>query len=465
MLRHQLRLSASLGLIVAISASSLADKAPREMLLHADPWCTGQRECLGDGVVKNAVTEVSVDGADKASGPAVIKMSKATESRGAAATSAVSTEETRSTLVVWIGNTKNITVQRAKTITTAEGHAWIGTVKESGERALIMWWKDGRTTGVLSYKGRIYTLANADGEVHAAIEKHPRQTRAHAFASRARSAASNLGDDANPEKTGQPSETTPIVPTVKPLPDAERRALEARKITIDLMILYTKKAVARYLINPADLVALAVEETNQAFRNSGLGNISLRLAHMQSIDYDEANSEHFEHLYHMVDGTGPFGQVRQLRDQKRADIVGMILDDPSGCGLSTRVAADAEEAYFVVHHHCAAVMISIAHEVGHILGARHDRQTDTINSPFPYGHGHVNGKKWRDIMSYQQSCDGCPRIPYWSNPRVTYQGEPTGTVLNDNARVIPNRQSAYRTSGKCLGCRGTSLSLPTVGRW
>ena len=46
---------------------------------------------------------------------------------------------------------------------------------------------------------------------------------------------------------------------------------------------------------------------------------------------------------------------------------------PSGCGLSTRVGADAEEAYFVVHHSCAAITISIAHEIGHILGARHDR--------------------------------------------------------------------------------------------
>jgi hypothetical protein len=39
-------------------------------------------------------------------------------------------------------------------------------------------------------------------------------------------------------------------------------------------------------------------------------------------------------------------------------------------------------------------------------------------------------------MSYQQSCEGCVRIPFWSNPRVKYQGEPTGTIANDNARVI-----------------------------
>ena len=31
-------------------------------------------------------------------------------------------------------------------------------------------------------------------------------------------------------------------------------------------------------------------------------------------------------------------------------------------------------------------------------------------------------------MSYQEGCGGCPRIPYWSNPRILYQGEPTGTA-------------------------------------
>ena len=41
-------------------------------------------------------------------------------------------------------------------------------------------------------------------------------------------------------------------------------------------------------------------------------------------------------------------------------------------------------------------------------------------TPFPYGHGFVNGTKWRDIMSYKESCGGCPRLPggraqtYWS---------------------------------------------------
>jgi hypothetical protein len=222
---------------------------------------------------------------------------------------------------------------------------------------------------------------------------------------------------------------------VKPLPDADREALQAKKIVIDLMIVYTRAAASHYLREPADLLAMAVEQANETFRNSGLGNISLRLVHTQAIDYDESAGGHFEHLYRMVDGVGSFKHIRKLRNDKKADIVGLIVDDASGCGLSTRVAANSEEAYFVVHHSCATITISIAHEIGHLLGARHDRAIDGNNMPFAYGHGHVNGK-WRDIMSYQQSCDGCLRIPYWSSPRVMYKGEPTGTDADDNARVI-----------------------------
>jgi len=190
------------------------------------------------------------------------------------------------------------------------------------------------------------------------------------------------------------------------------------------------------MIGPADLIELAIEQANQTFRNSGIGNVKLRPVHTQLVDYDETGSEQFQHLFRMVDAAGPFKDIRRLRDEKKADVVGLILEDPTGCGLSTRVGADAEEAYFVVHHSCATLTISIAHEIGHILGARHDRVTDDNNTPTPYAHGYVNGAKWRDIMSYQQGCNGCPRIPFWSNPRISYKGEPTGTVAEDNARVI-----------------------------
>ena len=342
-------------------------------------------------------------------------------------------QDSVSRIVLPINDTQQVTIQRLKVSATEKGSTWRGSVEETGESAVLMWWKDGHLSGVFGYKGHIYTIVNMGGEVHAVVETDPKMMppdHSPEKADNARPPADRAA--AQPEATAKPRPP----PRVKPLADAERQALEAKKITIDLMLLYTQKAASRYIRDPGDLLELAVEQANETFRNSGLGNISLQLVHKQLIDYDETGGDQFTHLYRMVDGLGAFKDVRKLRNEKRADIVGLILEDPSGCGLSTRVGADAEEAYFVVHHSCAAITISIAHEIGHIIGARHDRIIDANDAPFPYGHGHVNGTKWRDIMSYQKGCDGCPRIPFWSNPRIMYRGEPTGTDAADNARVI-----------------------------
>jgi peptidyl-Asp metalloendopeptidase len=313
---------------------------------------------------------------------------------------------------------------------TPNGVTWIGETEETRERAVLMLWKDGHLSGYFGYKGRVFTVNHVGGNVHTMAEIDPRKLP-----------PDHAPDPAqrNPSLAPAPPATLPArppEPEVAPFPDAERQALEAKPIVIDVMLLYTKKAADTYIRQPDDLSALAIEQANATFRNSGLGNITLRLAHSQLIDYDEAGADQFDHLYRMVDGVGAFKDVKRLRNEKRADIVGLVLDSPTGCGLSTRVGADADEAYFVVHHACAAITYSIAHEIGHLLGARHDRFMDTNDKPFAFAHGYINGAKWRDMMSYQEGCGGCPRIPFWSNPRVQYQGEPTGTTASDNARVI-----------------------------
>ncbi len=337
-----------------------------------------------------------------------------------------------------INDSQDVTLVRSRPVVITErGVTWTGEVEGTGERAVLMLWKDGHLSGYFGYKGRVFTVNHIGGDVHTMAEIDPRKLPPdHAPDSKGKSADPASRD--TPAASAQPATPPPPPPepAVAPFPDAERQALEAKKITIDLMILYTKNAAKHYVRDPADLLALGIEEANQTFRNSGLGNISLRLVHSEAIDYDEAGADQFDHLYRMVDGVPPFQGLKKLRNEKHADIVGLIIDNPTGCGQSTRVGADADEAFFVVHHSCAAITFSVAHEVGHILGARHDRAVDPNNAPIAYAHGWVNGTKWRDMMSYQEGCGGCPRIPYWSNPRVMYKGEPTGTAASDNARVI-----------------------------
>jgi hypothetical protein len=306
---------------------------------------------------------------------------------------------------------------------------WRGAVKETGERAVLMLWNNALLTGYLSYNGTIFSVESLGGGVHAFAEMDRKKLPADHPVVAARDHLANADEPVVPR-------AAPAEPKVEPLREADRQELEAKKITIDVMLLYTGNVAKYYVRDPSDLLALAIEETNETFRNSGLGNINLRLVHTQLIDYDGTVDDQFTHLYTMVDGLGPFKDVKKLRDEKRADIVGLIIDNPNGCGLSTRIGPDSDQAFFVVHHACATITMSIAHEIGHILGARHDRFIDESDLPLAYGHGYVNGAKWRDIMSYKEGCGGCPRIPYWSNPRITYKGEPTGTAAADNARLI-----------------------------
>jgi len=294
-----------------------------------------------------------------------------------------------------------------------------------------MLWGNALLTGYFAYKGTIFTVESLGGGVHAFAE----MDRHKIPADHPPVAARDSVPMPTPKKSATPRPAPPE-PKVAPFLDADRKALEAKHITIDLMVLYTGNVTKHYVRDPADLLALAIEETNETFRNSGLRNINLRLVHSQLIDYDGTADDQFIHLYTMVDGLGPFKDVKKLRNEKRADIVGLIIDNPNGCGLATRIGPESDEAFFVVHHACATITMSMAHEIGHILGARHDRFEDESNLPFAHGHGYVNGTKWRDIMSYKDGCGGCPRIPYWSNPRITYMGEPTGTAAADNARLI-----------------------------
>lgn len=313
-----------------------------------------------------------------------------------------------------------------------EGLTWVGEVENSGERAVLMLARSGELSGYFGNQGRIYRIDQDDAGIHTIAEIDPTRLPPDHAPSAADLIAAR-------------QQRTPVrEPVIAPLPDEERVALEAKKITIDLMLLFTPAIVQRYLAKPAQWSVLAAATTNEVFRNSGLGNISVRVVHQEVVDYDESGAEHFDHLYRMVDGVGTFSKLHQLRNEKRADIVGLVLHSPSGCGQSTRVGADAHEAFFVVHHSCAVITYTIPHEIGHILGARHDRRFDSTEGSFPFAFGYVNGTKWRDVMSYQESCNGCPRIPLFSNPRVLYRGEPAGTAATDNARVI--LQQAERVS-------------------
>ncbi|HEV2845620.1 MAG TPA: M12 family metallo-peptidase, partial [Thermoanaerobaculia bacterium] len=93
----------------------------------------------------------------------------------------------------------------------------------------------------------------------------------------------------------------------------------------------------------------------------------------------------------------------------------------------------------ILHWECTNGQSVFAHEVGHLLSARHDPSVDPSTRPFLYGHGYQYTKapRWRTIMAYPCLDAPCARVNYWSNPKKRYNGKPMGTkAVHDNARVL-----------------------------
>ena len=379
-----------------------------------------------------------------------------------------------SELMLSLDATTTITARRSSVDKTPEGYVWHGTIVGTGDPVTLLWWPSGRLAGQITYRGRHFVVKNLGGATHGIIEMSPRKLPpehapmgkglpnemnmprdplvTNGDASMLRKPRSgelepsheplrNLQDAAPKSRVGANAEVALVVP---PVPSGK---VPREPITIDLLVAHTPQAASHYTDIKRDLIEVAVEEANQSFRNSDIDNVRLRLVHAYQTNYAEEGT-HFEHVFRFADkGDGYMDEVHALRDQYKADISALIVDDAHGCGLSAAVAPPPDRAFTVVHHECAALSYSLAHEIGHLIGARHDVGLDDSQHPYAYGHGFVSGKDWRTMMSYEESCEGCPRLPIWSSPQIKVRGTPAGDEMTDNARAISEgapRVAAFR---------------------
>jgi len=95
--------------------------------------------------------------------------------------------------------------------------------------------------------------------------------------------------------------------------------------------------------------------------------------------------------------------------------------------------ASSATAFSVVYWDCAiGPQYSFGHEIGHLQGARHNPEEDSVSFPFPYGHGFLDlANKRRTMMAYDCPAQDCSRQPEWARPTIWGNA----TVSND-ARVL-----------------------------
>ena len=253
---------------------------------------------------------------------------------------------------------------------------------------------------------------------------------------------------------------------------------------IDVMVVYTPAAKHREGGRAAieALVDLFAAATNQAYANSGVIH-RIRLVLREEVEYIEEGRAFVDISRLIDDSDGYMDHVHELRDLYAADLVHLVTGSVDG--YPDGLAGSHGFAMTVNTGEVARGSLVFVHELGHNMGLKHDRYQSLkglkVNSTGGANHGYVNQRmfepgasesaRWRTIMAYPTQCGEvggfwCPWVPYFSNPELTYNGDPMGVPVDHPSTGVDGPADARRALNDrreiTANFRRSSTSTPRV---
>lgn len=240
--------------------------------------------------------------------------------------------------------------------------------------------------------------------------------------------------------------------------------------TVDLLVLYTTRA-KKWAENDTsvfdidELIALNESKKNEIIDNSNLalkirfvGTVEIANSHQESngptehVNYRILNSLYDNTYNFYVNAPDDTVNIYDLRSRFGADLVTLIDSTTVSGGIANVLSNEggsSRSAYSFNSVRNSVGSYVFMHELGHNFGNLHGR-TQANNAAsleggiFPFSTGYLirlpGTERYVTVMHYRELLSGgiASRIPYFSNPRISFQGEPAGSSTNETDGINSN---------------------------
>lgn len=232
---------------------------------------------------------------------------------------------------------------------------------------------------------------------------------------------------------------------------------------IRVMFAYTADALAKDP-NIQGTINMAIADLNSS--GTPTEQADFELAHTVQVTFNDIAIPPIS-LSNMISATfamtspsdGLMDELHGLRDDWNADIVVLLGDwGQYPCGHTDGYAKGPSQAFTSVDVQCAATFHTVVHEIGHVMGAYHQRGRNGFYTA-PFGqtaYWQNTTVPFMTVAADRNGCTSCLRLSFYSNthyvlldwgPPIT--GWLTGSADENNAAHIASVANSYANYKTC----------------